>query len=71
MFFDDNTYKKIYPKGCNSGFIYGLPKSHKFLSTTFDDHFFHLIVSSIATCNSNLASFLGASQSSYTKRTLS
>ena len=65
--FDDNTFKKIYPSGSKPATIYGLPKTHKLLSNDFQDLSFRPIVSTIATYNYNLAKFLRASRSSYTK----
>ena len=57
IFFDENTYKKIYPCVFKPPTIYGLPKTHKML---FDSYDFSLrpIFSSIGAYNYNLAKFL-------------
>ena len=56
-FFNDNEYDKLYPSGSAPSRIYGTPKMHKFSDS---DSFPKLrpIVSSIGTCNYNLARFL-------------
>ena len=55
-FFDENTFKKIYPCGSKLATIYGIPKTH---NTLFDSDDFSLrpIVCFIDAYNYNLANF--------------
>ncbi|XP_057298046.1 uncharacterized protein LOC130628959 [Hydractinia symbiolongicarpus] len=55
-FFSDKVYNDIYPSGSQSARIYGLPKMHKSLENLPK---FRPIISSIGTCNYQLAKFLG------------
>ena len=55
--FDENTYKKIYPCGSKPGTFYGLPKTNHMLFDS-DDFSLRAIISSVGTCNYNLAKFL-------------
>ena len=56
-FFTKEQYDNIYPCGSQPARIYGTPKTHTLKSPT-DTLTFRPIVSSIGTCNYNLAKFL-------------
>ncbi|XP_057308273.1 uncharacterized protein LOC130646150 [Hydractinia symbiolongicarpus] len=55
-FFSDKVYNDIYPSGSQPARIYGLPKMHKSFENLPK---FRPIISSIGTCNYQLAKFLG------------
>ena len=57
--FSDIEYSNLYPKGTKPALTYGTPKIHK---ASLPDSFppFRPILSSIGTCNCNLAQYLGS-----------